>query len=232
MTNNRKTQIYLFLSTDPSKKIEGNLYVSENNTFLTFIPKQPLLMGKTYFLSLEGIEDIAGNAYVDAHPSFKTFMPYTVFPTDTVQLDKNKIAADLGVSVGTIASVHIQDIDFITTSPEESFDKKWHTNLVAVGQKYGDSGWFQLLTIDAADPVNPKVLKGEYGATQGPMQVKLLYNFYLKPREGVTIAATDPVYKWQQRNIIIWTWTLMSASVSNLHLLIRIMIQSWTSGRR
>ena len=104
----------------------------------------------------------------------------------------------LGIDVQKIPeALWFQDVDFITRSPDESHDGKWHTTLAALhgGLIYGV--WaHELFTFDLSDPTAPAA-KG--GSSSDPRfyhtRVRLLDNVAITPRED---SWADPQY-WENR---------------------------------
>jgi PKD repeat protein len=186
------------VATDDNQTVfQGNWELQENNSLLVFETVRPLPMGKHYRLNLTEVEDMAGNKYHGEEILFSTFNPYPIFPTSMNRLDRNSIANDLNVNVEFIPSnLWFTDVDFITKSPEESVDGKWHTDLAAI--QAGEESGYRLFYMDLTDPTAPSVksaFKTDNRFSQ--KRIRLLDDVLITPRPD---ASGNPQF-WKEREL-------------------------------
>ena len=190
--------IFLTAEDDEDTVYTGTWQLSENNTRLVFETSKQLPLGKKFRLHLENIKDLAGNRYQNQPIIFTTFKPKIIFPTTSSHLNRNDIAAGLGIDVQNIPEeLWFKDVDFITRSPDESYDGRWHTTLAALQGGLVSGVWaHELFTFDLSDPSAPAA-KG--GSPTDPRfyqtRLRLLDNVAITPRED---SWADPQF-WESR---------------------------------
>ncbi|MFZ4856966.1 MAG: PKD domain-containing protein [Desulfuromonadaceae bacterium] len=177
--------------SDSSLTFPFNVKVSENGTLATITPKQLLPMGTRFFLITDSITDLVGNTMNLSRIEFFTSKPKMIYPTDTSRLDRNKVAADLNLSAGSIGGVAFSDVDFSTMSAKKSSDNKWHTSLLGLNGSFGTLP-YRLFSIDAADPTSPTVLSGVPSGNKYAQKIQFVKDAVFKTRSSDTSA-------WQNR---------------------------------
>ena len=191
--------IYLTAENDEKTVYHGTWQLLENNTVIVFEPYGRLPMGKTYRLHLEHIKDMAGNTYDGPPILFSTYKPRIIFPTASDSMDRGTAAAALGVDVQQIPDpFRFKDVDFVTRTPQESWDGRTHTTLAAIQRGLTPGSAYGLFTFDATDPTAPVVTSGFH--TDGRFyqsRVRLLDNIQITPRED---AWADPQF-WKRRHL-------------------------------
>ncbi|MBI5756419.1 MAG: Ig-like domain-containing protein, partial [Nitrospirae bacterium] len=191
-------------------EIKGRATLYNNNRMLLFSPERAIPLGKTFFVMMgmdgvsdnEGVQDLAGNFYRNPATGplkFTTFQPSVILPTLDHNFDIDKLESDLGVAPGSVNTAALRDLDFSTTTPWESTDGKWHTELTAIGERMRQYGWYQVLTMDLSDTLNPRVLRGYPGATQSPYGFTFLNDYFLETRADL-LAGTN-LMTWAGREM-------------------------------
>ncbi|MBW1902720.1 MAG: Ig-like domain-containing protein, partial [Deltaproteobacteria bacterium] len=177
---------------------QGAWQLLENNTLLVFETNKQLPLGKKFRLHLGNIKDLAGNSYQHQPIIFSTYKPRIIFPTTSSHLNRTDIASALGIDEQNIPQeLWFKDVDFITRSPDESYDGKWHTTLAAL---QGGLNWggniHRLFTLDLSDPTTPTVKGGSFTDPRFyQSRVRLLDNIDIIPRED---SWADPQF-WKRR---------------------------------
>src|ERR1043166_1166073 len=182
----------------------------DGNRTMTLIPRRPLPMGVDFFVKMPGLTDFAGN-HVAGVQSFRTFKPYLVSPFRTpsglIALNKSELFSELetrGFHVpSTLNSVSLKDIDFITRSPQESADGKWHTTLFGIGSSRMNG--FQILSLDASQPTYVAPLGAMPGGERFYTRLQVFPAFGLRPRVPAPTVPADPnaaaIEKWSKREL-------------------------------
>jgi len=176
--------IYLTQKDNESVYYTGRWELKEDNTVLVFEPHNKLPLGKSFLLHLENIRDLAGNSYEGPDIELKTFKPRVIFPTGSSTFDPWKVAADLDVPVDelTTGSFMFRDIDYSTKNSQESYDGKWHTDIVAIPWTE-DYGVYKIFKIDASDPLNPYAVSAHKAHSRfEPYRIRLLDDIFMPPR--------------------------------------------------
>ncbi|NOZ67765.1 MAG: hypothetical protein GXP46_00620 [Deferribacteres bacterium] len=176
--------IYLTLKDNESVYFTGRWELKEDNTVLVFEPHNQLPLGKKFILHLENIRDLSGNTYEGTNIELQTFRPKIIFPSGENHVDPLTIAGDLGVELDRIPQQPLLffDLDYSTRSSMESYDGRWHTDIVAIPLT-GDYGVYKIFKFDVSDPMNPYAVSAHQAHSRyEPYRVRLLDDVLIPPR--------------------------------------------------
>jgi RHS repeat-associated protein len=182
-------------------------HVAADGRTVTFVPRASLAIGTDFLLRLPGLRDLSGNAFTGAL-SFRTFEPVFVMPSTTPAgpsvFTRSRILNDLtfaGITPpASLQSVALNDIDYVTWSPEESQDGQWHTWLYGIGnaREFG----FQILSIDASQPRQPAAVGMSMGGQRFYGRMKVLRDIALRFRDLPTSDTRGQALEtWKSREL-------------------------------
>jgi RHS repeat-associated protein len=163
--------------------IPGAIKFDPDRRGVTITPVSPLQLGHAFLLDVPTLQDLAGNKLVGP-VTFQMYQPTVINPTPSIRFTRAKLFADLaqrGAAVPAAQSgIGFKDLDFITLSPRESSDQKWHTYLFGVGMNR-ELG-LAMTTLDATTPENIGGLSAQAGGVRFYSHIKALPNFGMRPR--------------------------------------------------
>ncbi len=186
------------------RPVPGQAFLVNRNRAVWFRPDGGLAMGKTFAVSMPGVLDVVGNAFVDPPGgplTFTVFAPRLLTPTASSVFGKTRLASDLGISREGIVGGGFKDLDFVTTSPADSADGRWHTEIAATREGLGIG--YRLFTLDASDPVNPRTVGGLQTGSKFYFRLGLLDDLELAPRSGYAASGGSDagVERWRAREL-------------------------------
>src|SRR5262249_45997491 len=181
------------------------IQMSNANRHLTIKPDSPLAAGHEYLISIPTLQDLSGNKFTETL-TFKMFLPTLITPTASDAFTRKDVADGLtfqgfALSPG-FQTAGLKDLDFVTLTPDESNDHKWHTTLTGIGT--GRLTGFQLLEINANSPANLEAVGAAGGGDRFYTKVKVLRDIGIEVRPlppNLLPSVQQQVQKWNGRTL-------------------------------